>query len=259
MTGLIENTKKKIGERHTPHKINPFMESGKITTRGRTRYLRNQSGNMMLVNADTGAIDYNFTGVATRELVDNTKFVKLYVNGVKAVTGLKNAGVKVFELLYRTMQDAMNRDQVYMSFIAINQDETPMSEATYMRGMRELIEKKFIAASHLPSMFWVNPFFMWNGDRLAYVQEYYKAGSPAGEAFRKKLREEELQERQKALPFDESEQPAIETADRYYEYSPELEAQDPFFDRATQAELVRRARNMDAGINCIEHEIIETD
>ena len=49
------------------------------------------------------------------------------------------------------------------------------------------------------------------------------------------------------------------TADRYYEYSPELEAHDPFFDRATQAELVRRARNMDAGINCVEHEIIETD
>jgi hypothetical protein len=199
----MENDERKI-ERPMRHEINPFMEPDKISTRGRTRYLRNQSGNMMLVNADTGAIDYNFTGVATRELVDNTKFVKLYVNGVKAVTGLKNAGVKVFEVLYHKMQDAINKDQVYMSFLALNQDETPMSEATYTRGVRELIEKKFVAAAPAPGWFWVNPFFLWNGDRLAYVQEYYKAGSPAGEAFRKKLREEELQERQKTLPFTES-------------------------------------------------------
>jgi len=43
-------------------------------------------------------------------------------------------------------------------------------------------------------------------------------------------------------------------------FCPELEAQDPkFFNRRTQAELYRRARNMENGINCREHELLEVD
>ena len=41
-----------------------------------------------------------------------------------------------------------------------------------------------------------------------------------------------------------------------FEYSPELEAQDPFFNRATQAELHRRIKNFEAG-KCHFHELIE--
>jgi len=43
------------------------------------------------------------------------------------------------------------------------------------------------------------------------------------------------------------------------DYSAEWEAEDPFFNRATQLELLRRAKNMKAGINCSDHETIETD
>ena len=50
---------------------------------------------------------------------------------------------------------------------------------------------------------------------------------------------------------------STEPKTRDYEYSAELEAQDPFFNRATQAELARRAREMDAGINCAYHELVE--
>jgi antitoxin component of RelBE/YafQ-DinJ toxin-antitoxin module len=41
-----------------------------------------------------------------------------------------------------------------------------------------------------------------------------------------------------------------------FEYSPELEAQDPFFNRATQAELHRRIKNFEAG-KCQFQELIE--
>jgi addiction module RelB/DinJ family antitoxin len=43
------------------------------------------------------------------------------------------------------------------------------------------------------------------------------------------------------------------------DYDPGLEARDPFFNRATQKELARRAKLMDAGLNCAVHELIETD
>ena len=48
---------------------------------------------------------------------------------------------------------------------------------------------------------------------------------------------------EQTIKIDKSEPPG-------FEYCPELEAEDPFFNRATQAELQRRAADMDAGRNC---------
>ena len=41
-----------------------------------------------------------------------------------------------------------------------------------------------------------------------------------------------------------------------FTYSAELEAQDPFFNRATQAELARRIKDIDAGRNIV-HKTME--
>jgi hypothetical protein len=43
-----------------------------------------------------------------------------------------------------------------------------------MRGMRELIEKGFIAESVTQSKYFINPDYLWNGDRLGFVKEYRK-------------------------------------------------------------------------------------
>ena len=36
--------------------------------------------------------------------------------------------------------------------------------------MRELIDKGFVAPTEAVAWYWLNPDFMWNGDRLAFVQ-----------------------------------------------------------------------------------------
>jgi hypothetical protein len=129
---------------------------------------------MMITSRETGEIITPIAGFWHAEQVDNTKFVKLYINGVKAFKELTNAGTKVFELLYLRIQEGINKDQVYLSFSMINQNITPMSEATYTRGMREIVDKGFIAATPHIGIFWLNPDYVWNGDRLAFVKEYYK-------------------------------------------------------------------------------------
>lgn len=53
-----------------------------------------------------------------------------------------------------------------------------MSEATFNRGMKELVEKGFVAATPSVGWYWINPDYLWNGDRLAFVKEYRKAPSP---------------------------------------------------------------------------------
>lgn len=106
------------------------------------------------------------------EEVDKTQFVKLYVNGVKAFKELTSAGTKVFELLYLGLQKNIGKDQIYLSFPSIDQAASPISEATFYRGMRELVDKGFIAESVETNIYFVNPDYLWNGDRLAFVKDY---------------------------------------------------------------------------------------
>jgi hypothetical protein len=149
---------------------NPFMME--LTTK--TKRITNKRGDMMLVNSQTGEIQTSVAGFWESHEVDSTKFVKLFVKGVAALKELTGAGTKVFEVLYLKVQETIGQDQVYMSFSSVDQAITPMSEATYTRGMRELIEKGFVAATPNIGLYWLNPSFIWNGDRLAFVQEYTK-------------------------------------------------------------------------------------
>jgi hypothetical protein len=104
--------------------------------------------------------------------IDRTQFVKLYINGVKAFQGLKSAGAKVFELIYRAAQDAPGTDRIYLHFMTIEQNITPIGRATFHRGMTELIERGFLAESIEPGMYFLNIDYMFNGNRLAFIKEY---------------------------------------------------------------------------------------
>jgi len=149
------------------YEANPFM----IEVQTKTRRITNKRGDMMLVSNE-GEVVSNVAGFWEAEEVDATKFVKLFVKGVKALKELTGAGTKVFEVLYLRVQENMGKDQVFMAFSSVDQALTPMSDATYTRGMRELIAKGFIAATPTQGWFWLNPSFVWNGDRLAFVKEY---------------------------------------------------------------------------------------
>jgi hypothetical protein len=131
-----------------------------ITTK--TKRVTNKRGDMMLVNNDTGEIQTQIAGFWEAHEVDCTKFVKLFIKGVKALKELTGAGTKVFEMLYMRIQESIGKDQIYMSFNIVDQTLTPMSEATYARGIRELIEKEFLAASPNIGLYWLNLSFVWN-------------------------------------------------------------------------------------------------
>lgn len=152
------------------HTVNPFIFD--VTTK--TRRITNKKGDMELINKETGEVHAAIAGFWESEEVDSTKFVKLFVQGVKALKELSGSGTKMFEVMYQLVQESVGRDRIYISFSSIDQALTPMSEATYTRGMRELVEKKFIAATTSQGLFWLNPSYVWNGDRLAFVKEYRK-------------------------------------------------------------------------------------
>lgn len=153
------------------YKQNPFLKGAEIATK--TRRVTNKRGDMMLVNSGTGEIQTQIAGFWEAEEVDSTKFVKLFVRGVKALAELSNSGTKVFELLYLEMQNNIGKDEVHLSYTDLDEN-LKISRSTFSRGISELIEKRFIAAKPTVGKYWVNPDFIWNGDRLAFVKEYRK-------------------------------------------------------------------------------------
>lgn len=178
------------------YKDNPFVVGGMV--KSKTKRLTNKKGDLMVVG-DTGEIVAGVAGFWQAQEVDSTKFVKLYVNGVKAFKDLTGAGTRVFELLYLEVQKSIGQDRIYMSHAIVDQDTNPMSSATYKRGMAELIAKSFLAPTSTQSWYWLNPDFMWNGDRLAFVREYRKKGGIYADP------------RQVTLPLEENVTPPAES------------------------------------------------
>ncbi len=110
------------------------MPSAASNTRHGVKRISNKTGDKFMIISEHGEVVAN-TGFHEVVEVDKTQFVKLYVNGVKAFQGLKSAGTKVFELIYHAVQDAPGTDRIYLHFMSIEQSITPISRATFDRGM----------------------------------------------------------------------------------------------------------------------------
>ena len=153
------------------HTSNPFLSNASSNTRQGVKRISNKAGDKFMIVSEHGEVVAN-TGFHEVVEVDKTQFVKLYINGVKAFQGLKSAGAKVFELIYRAVQDAPGTDRIHLHFMSIEQAITPISRATFDRGMSELIDRGFIAESVVPGVYFLNVDYMFNGNRLAFVKEY---------------------------------------------------------------------------------------
>lgn len=159
----------------TIYRINPFMTDTQVVPR--TKRITNNRGDMMITSRE-GEVVAPIAGFWQAQEVDSAKFVKVYVNGVRAFRELTNPGARVFEALFMEVQNTISKDRVYLSFRRVDQLNNPMGMSTFRRGVRELIEKKFIAPTEEQNWYWLNPDYMWNGDRLAFVREYRKVGAP---------------------------------------------------------------------------------
>src|SRR5271154_6984652 len=105
------------------------------------------------------------------EEVDSSRFVKLFLDGIKQAAGLSKTGIQVFTLVYHEMRANPGRDEIKLNqYVA---KDHGINDRTYQRGVRELLEKQFLYRSPSDGLFFVNIRFMFNGDRLAFVKSYH--------------------------------------------------------------------------------------
>ena len=153
--------------------INPLMEPQQITTK--RRYVRSGRAED-LVNPATGEVH----GVATIHQVeerDDAEFVKVFAAGVAASYELTKTAQRVFQVVLdqyqRTPMSRGFADHVNLFWFdgGIDGRAVDMSERTFMRGLKELLEKRFIASKD-GTAFWTNPALFFKGDRVMFIKEY---------------------------------------------------------------------------------------
>jgi hypothetical protein len=109
------------------------------------------------------------------EEVDTSRFVKLFLDGIKQAAGLSKTGIQVFELVYHEMRANPGNDQIMLNqYVA---QDHGIAVWTYRRGVREMLEKEFLYRSPSEGVYFVNIRFMFNGDRLAFVKSYHVKGA----------------------------------------------------------------------------------
>lgn len=126
-----------------------------------------------LVIGETGEVFGSGAAVVYEfEEVETTRFVKLYLSGIKQAAGLSKAGMTVFELVYRQIQDSPGVDQIGLSHEQAKRAGLDISERVFRNGLRDLLARGFLYESLVPNLFFINIRYMFNGDRLAFVKGY---------------------------------------------------------------------------------------
>ena len=139
-----------------------------------TRELRLRKQKRVMTGRDVSDLAADTT-IVTEEFVDSQTFVKIFDAGVRAAYELSNPAFKVFQLVLSLVSKGrMNGDSVLLHPSLIDEGPMKMSPQTYWRGMRELSEKGFIAASTVPSQYWINPHFFCKGDVYTIVSRYHR-------------------------------------------------------------------------------------
>jgi hypothetical protein len=154
------------------YRTNPSVPSASgIPTRSRRFQVPGGKASMIVDNSTGEIKGIGGMGFWWEEEVDTTRFVKLFLDGIKQAAGLSKRGIQVFELVYHQMRASPGSDEIKLNLYVAK--DHGISDRTYQRGVRELLEKEFLFKSPSDGVFFVNIRFMFNGDRLAFVKSYH--------------------------------------------------------------------------------------
>lgn len=123
---------------------------------------------------------------------DDAEFVKVFAAGVAASYDLTKTAQRVFQIVLdqyqRTPMSRGFADHVDLFWFddGIDGRSVDMSEKTFQRGLKELLEKRFISPKG-PTSFWTNPALFFKGDRVMFIKEYRRKVSSEDQKKRDEL------------------------------------------------------------------------
>lgn len=168
--------------------VNPLMEPQELKTR---RRLVRSGRSEDLVNPATGEIA-GVSAIHQVEERDDAEFVKVFAAGVAASYELSKTAQRVFQVVLdqyqRTPMTRGYADAIDLFWFGdgIEGRDVGMKEDTFKKGLRELLDKRFLYPKS-PTSFWTNPALFFKGDRVVFIKEYRRRRSAVDEQMRAEL------------------------------------------------------------------------
>ncbi len=165
------------------YRYNPWLKELSETANLKKKVVSHEDPNKMMILVDnkTGVEERKTAGFYYNKEIDGNSFVKLYAAGVGEILGLSRAGARVFVYLFDEVSSAHNKDNTQImlkyEFMAENQrywskQGKPIGRSTFFSGIRDLLTHNIIAQAEITGVYFINPMFIFNGDRLVVVNEY---------------------------------------------------------------------------------------
>lgn len=135
-------------------------------------------GTKAVINRDTGEYEPGLQAARTVWVEETEQFLMLYVANMAIFFELSRAAQRVCEFVLRSMcsKESMGTDLVHLHyedyaamFDRPGRSDLGSSEATFKRGLRELVAKALIAKRRRADQWFVNPYVIFNGDQASFI------------------------------------------------------------------------------------------
>lgn len=155
---------------------NPFLKDVTETTKiGKRKVFGDTKDKFMITNTTTGESVPVPAGIYFNREVDKSEFVKLYAEGAAAIMGLKSPGKKVFQIMYGKLlgEEGKDKTEIVLNYDLLDGEiKKWISRPTFFRGITELLKARFLAQTYMAGYYFINPCFIYNGNRLLIAKAY---------------------------------------------------------------------------------------
>jgi hypothetical protein len=154
------------------HKENPFNDHLVQTISVKTKK-RKVDGNSVtnvnkLITSKSGEVEGE-TQFVYIEQYDEAEFCKVFKSEIRKFAELNKTGNVLFSYIVENLKPNSDEIMLHPQYLA-----DQINDTTLWRGIKELLEKQFIARSFVPYIYFINPNIFFNGDRVSFVRKIVK-------------------------------------------------------------------------------------
>lgn len=162
-------------------RVNPFLDKVIL---GKRRETKKVTGDIKMTTADGTQVtvnvdDQNFTTTEVK-MVDSEEFVKMFKETLRYVMDLSLTSVKV--LAYVMENTHQGNDSIEYCVADCMKFTGFKSKQSVYDGLYELAQKNFVARAKKRGFLYINPTFLFNGDRVTLVKRFQKRVNNARKA-----------------------------------------------------------------------------
>lgn len=153
------------------HSKNPFAQDVIFEVETDNKKIKIGNGKDIIVDTDTGEVKGTSVRYVTKKY-DSEQFKKVFRLQQIADLDLSKHATKVFFYIMDNLQ--VNKDFIFFDFDECSEFTKYKTKKTILNALGQLVDKKIIARSKSHNIYFINPAFIFNGDRLIVINEYIR-------------------------------------------------------------------------------------